>query len=554
MSDWWKKSVVYQIYPQSFNDSNNDGIGDIQGIIEKLPYLEELGVDVLWLNPIYVSPLVDNGYDIADYYKINPDYGTLDDFKELLEKAHEKKIRIIMDLVVNHTSDQNQWFLESKKGKDNKYSDFYIWRNPKADGSEPNNWGSTFGGSAWTYVPERKQYYLHLFAKEQPDLNWENEQVRQTVYEMMRYWLDLGIDGFRMDVISLISKRPGLPDAPKDLPYSKNYYFGASNGPRVHEFLQEMNQEVLSKYDCLTVGETANTTSDQAVLYTDPDRHELSMVFQFDHMHLDYGEHGKFSNVRFKMSDLRNVMTEWEDKLENHGWNSLYWSNHDQPRGTTRFGDDGMYRVESAKMLGTLLHMMKGTPYVFEGEELGMKDVPFKSLTDYRDIESLNMIKELESDGLSQEEIRKIMYLRSRDNTRTPMPWDDGYGFSEAEPWIAYSSDNENINVNQALNDPESVFWYYKKLIQLRKTHDVIIDGKYEVLNQDDSCVYNYKRQNNDEQLLVICSFSPEPVRFTIPDEFFDQEILISNYHRKPCHGTIILKPYEAIVISKKNS
>lgn len=340
MSDWWKKSVVYQIYPQSFNDSNNDGIGDIQGIIEKLPYLEELGVDVLWLNPIYVSPLVDNGYDIADYYKINPDYGTLDDFKELLEKAHEKKIRIIMDLVVNHTSDQNQWFLESKKGKDNKYSDFYIWRDPKADGSEPNNWGSTFGGSAWTYVPERKQYYLHLFAKEQPDLNWENEQVRQTVYEMMRYWLDLGIDGFRMDVISLISKRPGLPDAPKDLPYSKNYYFGASNGPRVHEFLQEMNQEVLSKYDCLTVGETANTTSDQAVLYTDQDRHELSMVFQFDHMHLDYGEHGKFSNVRFKLSDLRNVMTEWENKLENHGWNSLYWSNHDQPRATTRFGDD----------------------------------------------------------------------------------------------------------------------------------------------------------------------------------------------------------------------
>ncbi len=554
MSDWWKKSVVYQIYPQSFNDSDGDGIGDLQGIIEKLPYLEKLGIDVLWLNPIYVSPLVDNGYDIEDYYRINPDYGTMDDFRELLSKAHERGIRIIMDLVVNHTSDRHEWFLESKKSRENEYSDFYIWRDPKKDGSEPNNWGSTFGGSAWTYVPERNQYYLHLFAKEQPDLNWENEKVRQAVYKMMRWWLDIGIDGFRMDVISLISKKEGLPDAPEDLPYSKNYYFGASNGPHLHEYLQEMNREVLAEYDCLTVGETANTTSDQAVLYTDPDRHELNMVFQFDHMHLDYGEHGKFSNVRFKLSDLKNAMGKWEDRLEGCGWNSLYWSNHDQPRAVTRFGDDGRYRVESAKMLGTLLHMMKGTPYIFQGEELGMKDVPFESLSDYRDIESLNMIEELRSDGLSEDEIRRILYLRSRDNARTPMPWDDGFGFSSARPWIPYSADNRDINVRQTLEDPDSVFWYYRKLIELRRTHDVIVDGKYRALNQDDSCVYSFTRTNAEEQLLVVCSFSEDPVRFEIPEEFAGREMLISSCHRTPCCGTVILKPYEAFVISRKQA
>lgn len=361
-TEWWKDSVVYQIYPQSFQDSNGDGVGDLQGIIHRLPYLKKLGVDVIWLNPIYKSPLIDNGYDIADYYNIDPRYGTLEDFKELLFQVHKLHMRLIMDLVVNHTSDQNVWFQESKKSQDNKYSDFYIWQDPKKDGSAPNNWGSTFTDSAWEYVPERKQYYLHLFAKEQPDLNWENSEVRQAIYKMMRYWFDIGIDGFRMDVISLLSKLPGFPDAPESLPLHKNYYYGASK-PREHEFLQEMYTEVFSKYDVMTVGEAANTNSDQAILYTDPTRKELNMLFQFDHMHLDYGKYGKFSDVRFKLSDLRHVLTDWQDKLVN-GWNSLYWSNHDQPRPTTRFGNEKIYRVESAKMLGTLLHMMKGTPYM----------------------------------------------------------------------------------------------------------------------------------------------------------------------------------------------
>lgn len=387
MNEWWKSSVVYQVYPQSFKDSNNDGIGDLMGIVEKLPYLAKLGVDVIWLTPIFDSPLIDNGYDIRDYEKISENYGTLEDFKRLLEQAHQLNIRVILDLVVNHTSNQHAWFIESQKNKENPYSDYYIWKDPKEDGSAPTNWGSTFGGSAWEYVESRKQYYLHCFAKEQPDLNWENPKVRQSIYKMMKKWFDLGIDGFRMDVISLISKHPDYPDAPNSMPYTKSYYVGASNGPRVHEFLQEMNREVLSKYDSLTVGETPNTNSRQAQLYTFPERKELNMVFHFDHMHLDYGKYGKFSDVRFKLSDLRATLSEWQEALSD-GWNSLYWSNHDQPRAVTRFGDENEYRIESSKMLGTLLHMMKGTPFIFQGEEIGMKNVPFSSIDEYQDIET----------------------------------------------------------------------------------------------------------------------------------------------------------------------
>ncbi|MDF7681991.1 alpha-glucosidase [Lactobacillus sp. ESL0679] len=554
-TQWWKKSVVYQIYPQSFQDSNHDGIGDLQGIIKKLPYLEKLGVNVLWLNPIYKSPQVDNGYDIADYYQIDKRYGTIADFKELLQKAHNKNIRIIMDLVVNHTSDQNIWFQESKKSRDNKYSDYYIWHDPKPDGTPPNNWGSTFTDSAWEFVPERGQYYLHLFAKEQPDLNWENPKVRKEVYQLMRYWLDLGVDGFRMDVITLLSKLQDFPDAPKDLPIHKNYYFGSSNGPREHEFLQEMAHEVFDDYDVMTVGEAANTNSDQAILYTDPKRHELNMLFQFDHMHLDYGKYGKFSDVRFKLSDLRNVFTEWQNKLVN-GWNSLYWSNHDQPRPTTRFGNEQQYLTQSAKMLGTLLHMMKGTPYIFQGEELGMRNVKFNSLSDYQDIETKQVIQEMRKAGESEAYIKKVCYLKSRDNARTPFPWNDSKngGFTDAQPWMKVSPDYSIINAQKELNDPNSVFYYYQKLISLRKKYQVIVDGKYQNFNSNDSAVYGYTRTNENERLVVICSFSTNKVNYTVPYELAGGQLLLSNYrsaHEKL--GThLILEPYEALIYYQK--
>ncbi|MGM0213567.1 glycoside hydrolase family 13 protein [Enterococcus sp. AZ109] len=552
-AEWWKNSVVYQVYPQSFKDSNNDGVGDFQGIIEKLPYLVKLGIDVIWLNPIFDSPLVDNGYDIADYEKILPQYGTMEDFKELLDKAHQLNIRIILDLVVNHTSDLHKWFLASKEDQENPYADYYIWKDPKPDGSAPNNWGSTFGGPAWEYVESRNQYYLHCFAKEQPDLNWENETVRQEIYNMMRKWFELGIDGFRMDVISLISKDPAYPDAPDTLAYTKSYYAGASNGPRVHEFLHEMNQEVLRHYDVMTVGETPNTNSTQAQLYTFPEREELNMVFHFDHMHLDYGKFGKFSDIRFKLSDLRNTLTEWQNQLD-HGWNSLYWSNHDQPRAVTRFGDDGEYREVSAKMLGTLLHMMKGTPFIFQGEELGMRNVPFTDISEYQDIETTYFYQEMTAAGEALEDIKRAVYLKSRDNARTPMPWNGeaNSGFSEAKPWIAYSPDNRRINVESTLADPNSIFYHYQKLIALRKEYPIIQLGEYQLINEEDSAVYSYLRTYQDETLLVLCSFSKDKVNVRVPQELLEKEsaLLISNYSDTATQpfAEMPLRPYEAVV------
>lgn len=532
---WWKNSVVYQIYPQSFKDSNGDGVGDLIGIKEKLPYLSKLGIDVIWLNPIYESPLVDNGYDISDYEKILSVYGSMEDFQELLVEAHSIGIRIILDLVVNHTSDQHSWFLESKKSKNNPYSDYYIWKDPKPDGSAPNNWGSTFGGPAWEYVAERNQYYLHCFAKEQPDLNWENSQVRHEIQQMMKRWFDLGIDGFRMDVITLISKRQEYLDAPDGVPYTKSYYVGASNGPRVHEFLQELNHEVLSRYDVMTVGEAPNTNSDQALQYTLPENKELNMVFHFDHMHLDYGRYGKFSDIHFKVSDLKAVLTEWQLKLEK-GWNSLYWSNHDQPRAVTRFGDDGEFRVESAKMLATLLHMMKGTPYIFQGEELGMKNVHFDSIEDYKDIETKYFYQLMKEKGESPSYIEDAIYLKSRDNARTPFPWngnkEEGYGFSSGEPWIQYSPDNLSIHAEACLADSQSIFYYYQKLISLRHEFPIIAHGKYELINEKDSDVFSYLRKYKGQILLVVCSFSQQPTTSQVPSEFVGHSVehLIGNY------------------------
>ena len=556
-TNWWKNSVVYQIYPQSFKDSNNDGVGDFQGIMEKLPYLSELGIDVIWLNPIFESPLIDNGYDISDYTKTLAKYGTLEDFKQLLEMAHSRSIRIILDLVVNHTSDQHDWFQQSKSSQENPYSDFYIWKDPQEGGLPPNNWGSTFGGPAWEYVEERQQYYLHCFAKEQPDLNWENPELRQHVYDMMKDWFELGIDGFRMDVISLISKRQDYPEDPT-LAYTKSYYAGASNGPRVHEFLHEMHQEVLSQYDVLTVGETPNTNSEQAKLYTQPEREELNMVFHFDHMHLDYGKYGKFSDVRFKLSDLRETLTEWQYALKK-GWNSLYWSNHDQPRAVTRFGDEGKYRVESSKMLGTLLHMMKGTPYIFQGEEIGMKNVPFPSMEDYQDIETKYFYEEMKANGEPEEFIKEAVYLKSRDNARTPMPWssEEGYGFSKATPWIKHSPDNDRINIADALADKNSVFYHYKKLIALRKQYEVIVEGDYRLINENDSEVYSYVRETEEETLLVICSFSDKKVNFKTPEEFIHQKfcLLLSNDEASSENlgKEMTLKPYEALIYYAKS-
>lgn len=556
-TEWWKQSVVYQIYPQSFKDSNNDGIGDFKGIQEKLPYLSNLGIDVIWLNPIFESPLIDNGYDISDYTKTLEAYGSIEDFKELLDAAHNLEIKIILDLVVNHTSDKHDWFEQSKQNKNNPYSDFYIWKDPKEDGSAPTNWGSTFGGPAWEYVENRGQYYLHCFAKEQPDLNWENPVVREHIYDMMKSWFEFGIDGFRMDVISLISKRPEYPENP-ELAYTKSYYAGASNGPRVHEFLQEMNQKVLSNYDILTVGETPNTDSEQAKLYTHPDRKELNMVFHFDHMHLDYGKYGKFSDVRFKLSDLKETLSLWQYELKD-GWNSLYWSNHDQPRAVTRFGNETTYRIESSKMLGTLLHMMKGTPYVYQGEELGMKNVPFSSIDDYKDIETKYFYNEMKENGESEDYIKECVYLKSRDNARTPMPWDSSEtsGFSNSKPWIGYSTDNKFINAEDALNDKNSVFYHYKKLIELRKKYDVIVHGEYKLINENDSDVYSYIRESKTETLLVICSFSDFKINFSCQEDIYSEDfsLLLSNYNNSfdKLEQHITLKPYEALIYYKKH-
>ncbi|MDN3955604.1 glycoside hydrolase family 13 protein [Sporolactobacillus laevolacticus] len=554
-SDWWKKSVVYQVYPKSFKDTNGDGIGDIPGIIEKLPYIKELGADVIWLNPIYKSPYVDNGYDISDYKEVHEDFGTMDDFDELLKKAHEMGLKIILDLVVNHTSSEHPWFKKSKESTLNQYRDYYIWKHAK-NGELPTNWGSSFGGSTWEYVDAVGQYYLHLFAKEQPDLNWENPKVREEVYEIMRYWLNKGIDGFRMDVINLISKKPEYPNGEViNRKIYGSYYDGAANGPRVHEFLNEMNQKVLSHYDVMTVGETPHTNADEALLYCDADRKELDMVFHFDHMHLDYGPYGKFTDKKAKMSDLRDVLSHWQYKMADKGWNSLYWSNHDQARPVSRFGDDVNYRVESAKMLGTLLHMLKGTPYIFEGEEIGMTNVRFQSIADYDDIETHNIYKEFnEVHHLDHEFIMASIHAKSRDNARTPMQWDNSLnaGFSEGTPWLKLNPNYTEINVHNALGDKHSVFYYYKKLIALRKEYDVIVNGDYQLVCEDNPDAYSYIRKNDKETLLVICSFSTEEQPFNVPEDLAAKEnsLLISNYDgnedQELCK--ISLKPYEARV------
>lgn len=549
---WWKKSVVYQVYPKSFCDSNGDGIGDLNGLTSKLQYIRELGADVIWLNPIYQSPQVDNGYDISDYRKIEPTLGTMEDFDHMLEEAHKLGLKIILDLVVNHTSDQHVWFQEAKKSKDNPYHDYYIWKD-----EVPNNWGSSFGGSTWEYVEEVGQYYLHLFAKGQPDLNWENPKVREEVYDILRFWLDKGIDGFRMDVITLISKDPTYPDGPviQKKAYG-SYYAGCASGPRVHEFLQEMNREVLCQYDIMTVGEAPHTSADEAVPYTAADREELNMVFHFDHMHLDYDENGKYAKNRVKLTDLKKVMTEWQEKMQAcNGWNSLYWSNHDQARAVTRFGNESPeYRVTSAKMLGTVLHMMQGTPYIFEGEELGMTNAFFDKIEDYRDIEALDIFHDFtERKGFTAKETLELLRLKSRDNARTPMQWDDSAnaGFTQGTPWIAVNENYKEINAKECMNDSDSVFSYYQKLIRLRHEMPIITEGIYELLDADNESIYTYLRKGEKESLLVIANFTEEKLPYHL-DSVKDGEgkLLISNYEDAPETFSVemTLKPYGAYV------
>lgn len=558
-NEWWKDAVVYQIYPQSFKDSNNDGIGDINGIREKIPYLKDLGVNVLWLNPIYESPMVDNGYDISDYYKIADCYGTMEDFENLLKEAHDVGIKIIMDLAVCASSIEHKWFKESKKSRDNKYSDYYIWKDPKEDGSAPNNWGSIFGsGSAWEYVEERGQYYLHLFAVEQPDLNWENPDLRNEVYENMEFWLKKGIDGFRLDSISLISKKQDFPDDPAAIENGYGSpYFGASNGPRVHEFLQEMYEKVLSKYDVMTVGEATRTPVDKALLYCQPERKELNMVFQFDHMHVDYGKFGRYSDLKFKLSDLKEAMFLWQKSLNGVGWNSLYWDNHDQPRFVSRFGnDDSKYRKLSATMLATVLYFQQGTPFIYQGDEIGMTNVAFDSIDSYKDIEAHNMYLKFSNMGLSNDEIMSYIHNKSRDNARTPMQWNSNSfaGFSGVDPWIELNPNYSKINVENDMNSDFSIHDYYKKLIKYRKGNEIVRDGDFKEIGLEDSDIFSYTRTYKGKTLLVLGSFSDKKVCYNIPNNLqkFKRELVVSNYNgnieQNKDASTLYLRPYEALV------
>lgn len=552
---WWKESVVYQIYPKSFKDSNGDGVGDIRGIIQKLDYLKELGVNVLWISPMLESPQDDNGYDISDYRRIYKEYGTMEDYEELLSEAHKRDIRILMDLVVNHTSDEHNWFVESRKSKDNPYRDYYIWKDP-VNGKEPNNWGGAFGGSAWEYDPQTQMYYLHLFSKKQPDLNWENEKVRQEVYDMMTFWCEKGIDGFRMDVISMISKDQTFPDGEMNNSLYGDFGPYCVHGPRIHEFLQEMNREVLSKYDIMTVGETSGVTIEEAQKYAGESRNELNMVFQFEHVENGSGDYGKWTTEKYDFKEFKRIMIKWQEELQGKAWNSLFLGNHDQPRSVSRFGNDNpAYRETSAKMLATCLHMMQGTPYVYQGEELGMTNVYFDKLEDYRDIESINFFTELTEAGLmTPEYMMKCLMLRSRDNARTPMQWDDSAqaGFTDGESWIKVNPNYKEINAAQQLEDPNSIFHYYQKLIRLRKEKDIIVYGGFEPLYRDDEQIFAYIRRQKQEKLLTVCNFSDKNAGMDIPEEFKEAECLITNLDRTVFEGRIVLKPYEAFVLYKK--
>ena len=545
---WWKEAIVYQIYPRSFCDSNGDGIGDLNGITSKLDYLKELGIDVIWLSPVYKSPNDDNGYDISDYEAIMTEFGTMDDFDKMLSEAHGRGIKIVMDLVVNHTSDEHPWFVESRSSKDNPKRDYYIWKEGK-NGKEPNNWGSAFSGPAWKYDEKTDMYYLHLFSVKQPDLNWENQKVRKEVFDMMTRWCKKGIDGFRMDVISLISKPEGFPDAKVVGLYGDMNI--CANGPKVHDYLKEMNQKVLSKFDIMTVGETAGVTLDEAKRYASSEGSELNMVFQFEHMNLDSGEKFKWSTKHIPLVPLKENLTKWQLGLDDVAWNSLYFCNHDQPRIVSRLGDDSdEFRELSAKCIATCLHMMQGTPYVYQGEELGMTNTVFNSVDDFRDLESVNAYRELIESGLyTKEDMFPKIAHKSRDNARTPMPWDtsENAGFTTGTPWLALNPNYNKINVADQLKREDSVFHYYQKLIKLRKEYEIIVYGKYELLLPDDEHIFAYVRTLGNSKLLVVCNFSKEDEKFDFSG-YENAKVLISNYDGNISEKAT-LKPYSAIAL-----
>ena len=531
---WWQSSVVYQIYPRSFADSNGDGMGDLPGITGKIEYLKKLGVNVLWICPIYQSPQDDNGYDISDYRAVYPKFGTMENMKDLIQKCKDNDIKIIMDLVVNHTSDEHPWFIESKKSLDNPYRDYYIWRKG-TDGRPPNDLMSNFGGSAWEYSPETDEYYLHFYSKKQPDLNWENPKLRQEIYDMMNWWLDQGIAGFRMDVIDLIGK---IPDQKIK-----------ENGPKLHSYLHEMNEATFGHRDSMTVGECWGATPEIGRLYTDPERKELSMIFQFEQIQLDKKPGGQRWDLKsLYLPDLKRVFSKWQTELEGHGWNSLFWNNHDLPRIVSRWGNDGDYRVLSAKMLATLLHGMKGTPYIYQGEEIGMTNVPFQTIDEFPDIETQNIYKERLKAGFTEEETMHAIRAKARDNARTPMQWnaEKNAGFTEGTPWYRVNPNYKEINVEQALADPESVFYHYQKLIQLRKEHDIMVYGTYQLLFPEDEDLYIYTRTLEEEKWLIVCNFHEKTRKFRCKRA---GQVMLSNYADTPATEKIAeLRPYEAVI------
>lgn len=538
---WWHNSVVYQIYPRSFMDSNQDGIGDLNGIIEKLDYLKLLGIDVIWLSPVYKSPNDDNGYDISDYCDIMEEFGTMEDMDRLISEANARGIKIVMDLVVNHTSDEHPWFIEARKSKDNPYRDYYVWRDP-VQNAEPNGLQSVFSGSAWEFDEETGQYFLHLFSKRQPDLNWENPMVHEEVYKMMNFWLDKGIGGFRMDVIDLIGK---LPD--QEI---------TGNGPKLHQYLQEMNAKTFGNHDVLTVGETWGATPEIAKLYSDPERNELSMVFQFEHISLDQQEgKEKWDLKPLNLLDLKAVFKKWQTQLDGKAWNSLFWNNHDLPRIVSRWGNDKEYRKESAKMLATILHLMQGTPYIYQGEEIGMTNVRFENITDYDDIETRNMYHDRISKGYSHEEIMESIYTKGRDNARTPMQWSDREhgGFTSGTPWLSLNPNFKEINVAESINDQSSIFHHYRKLIELRKQLPVIVYGNFDMLAEEDENVFAYTRELEDEKLLIVANFTSNKTTFQFTQTYGDATILLSNYVDSGIQlDQIDLRPFEAIVYKIK--
>ncbi|MEM6803773.1 MAG: alpha-glucosidase [Bacteroidota bacterium] len=544
MRNWWKESVIYQIYPRSFKDNNQDGIGDIRGIIEKIPYLKKLGIDIVWLSPIYQSPNDDNGYDISDYYNILPEFGNMEDFEEMLEKMHEAGLKLLMDLVVNHSSDEHTWFQESRKSKDNPYRDYYIWKAPAEDGGPPNNWRSFFSGSAWEFDELTGEYFLHLYTRKQPDLNWENPQVRQEIYKLMRFWLDKGIDGFRMDVIPLISKDLSF----KDKDWSKigaDYGVAYANGPRVHEFLQEMNREVLSKYDMMSVGEGIGVSAELANNYVGSDRNELSMVFHFDHMFMDHGQGGRYFPRAFDLAEFMGVFEKWEEALGDKGWGTIYLGNHDFPRAVSRFGEEEVYREISAKLLATLLMTRKGTPTIYQGDEIGMRNTNFRELEEYRDVETFNAYRELVIEGdMTKDSFLKAARTHGRDHARTPILWENKAfaGFSEVEPWIKVSDDYPSLNVVNSLKERDSIFYYYQKLMQLRKEHMTWVYGETDTLKDLEVPLYGYYRRDEHASYLILLNFSSEAQKLKL--DCSTMSFLYGNYSHKENLDT--LSPWEA--------